>query len=198
MGNSLLELLGEGDDQAPQPLVEIRLGDEPAMVMLFTHDVDTVQLHYESDPAVRSYVLCPGKGCPACHLGSSPKQYYLLAVYSVEDQRVGVIRISDVRTPDALATRLLPFLQDDDIAKKVLFVSRNGAKYTVEARPLAEHAYQGEREIEAFEEQRKNGLDLSTAFLRLAPAEYADVERIRRKLDAVGGYEPPKVKAKPK
>ena len=55
---SLLDLLGDSDDQCPQPLEEVRLGDEPVMVMLFTDDVETVRLHYESDAAVRACRFC--------------------------------------------------------------------------------------------------------------------------------------------
>ena len=112
-------------------------------------------------------------------------------MYSLEDQQVGVIRIADKRSPGSLLTYLTPHLRDPDISKKVLFIRRKGSRYSVEARPLTENASRGEGEIEHFLKQREGGLDFRSAFLHLTPEEYADIERVRRKLDAVGGFEPP-------
>ena len=190
--SSLIDHFETQDDNQPTGLSECRLGREPTMILAFTGDTDEVALHYESDEAVRSYVPCPGDDCPVCFLGSAPQEFFLLAAFNVESQRVEVLRISKKRGPDSLGAHLIPHLRDPDIANKVVFISRDNSRYRVEVRPLAENADRGAAAISAFQAACEEGLELSSAFPQLSSADIAEVERVRRKLDAVGGYAPSK------
>lgn len=175
---------------APKSLQELRLGKEPSMVLLFTEEAEDVLLHYEKDEAVRSFVPCPGKDCPLCYVGSAPQKFLLLPVYNIETCRVEVLRIPTTRGPETLVASLLPLLKDPNISNKLFLLSRNIARYRVEIHDLSEDADRGIDAIQSFMEACGNGLKLVSAFPQWSAKELAGVERIRRKLDACGGYSP--------
>jgi len=188
---SLSDLANEGAGEAPSILNELRLGTEPAACLLFEDDTQEVSLHYESDPSVRSYVICPGPGCPACFLGSAPKEFGLLPVLNIESGEVEVLRVSRQRGPGALLDGLLPIVKRSDLADLLVLIRRAGMRYSVSTQPLAEGATRHEQVIAAFQEAMQGGLRLSSAFYAPTASELAETERIRRKLDAMGGYEAP-------
>ena len=179
----------EGPDEHEQAsLRECRLVPEPVMLLIFTDEVEDVSLHYESDDSIRSYLVCPGEGCPLCFLGSPPQAQILLPVFNVEAQAVQVLRVSKKRGPDSLGGNLVPHLNDPHISNKLLTLSRQSYRYRVESRELAENASRGTEAIAAFKTAFEAGLKLSSAFPQLGPSEIADIERVRRKLEAIGGF----------
>ena len=188
---NLLDFYSGADGEPMPTLSEMKLGQEPAMAMLFTPDSEEVRLHYVSDDAVRAYVVCPGSGCPLCYCAVEPKTYHLLPVLDMESGMVKVLRIPARRQPDGLGPLLVPHLRDEAIASKVILISRNGAKYTVEARALGANAKRGEHQIKAFVDDREAGMTLGSAFPHMTPEELAEVPTIAAKLDALGGWEPP-------
>lgn len=185
---SIIEEFDQLNENQPQCLEELRLGPEPTMVIAFTRDVEDVSFHYEDDESARGYIVCPGENCPACHLGAQPVPTWLLPAYSIEDEDIRVLRIPKRRAASSLATHLMPLLRRPDIGDQMLLITRNGAKYAVEARTLAKNASRGEAAMSEFLARWKEGLKLSSAFVHLTPEEYAEVPRIRRKLDARGDY----------
>lgn len=188
-----------GSDSGSRPaLAELRLGPEPAMVMLFTAEADDVRLHYIDDDVVRAYVPCPGTGCPICYTGMRPWQFDLLPVLDIESSTVKVLRVRDDRRPEGLAGRLMPHLKDKDNVNKVILLRRDGAVYTVEARPLGSDAKRCEVEIKAFLDDVEKGLRLDSAFRHMTPEELADVPKIQKRLEALGGWKPPRRRTAPK
>jgi len=193
---TLTDRLESLDDGHAADICALRIRKEPSMIILFTQEIETVNLHYEEDEAIRSYVQCPGSGCPLCHIGSKPAQFDLLPVYSIDSGNVEVLRISSRRGPGSLLTALAPFLKDPNISNKLFLVSRSGMQYRVECRDLGEKADRGEIEIQAFLKQLENGLELRNAFPFYPPADLAEIERVRKKLNAMGGYSLPNAAAK--
>ena len=191
---SLIDFYTGSEGDANPTLSEMRLGSEPAMALLFTADAQETRLHYIGDESVRSYVVCPGTGCPACHCGVEPRQFNLLPVFDVAACAVKVLRVSARRQQDGLGPLLLPHLRDKAIASKLILISRNGATYTLEARLLAAHANRGEAAIKAFLDELQAGLKLETSFPRMSPEELAEVPAITAKLAAIGGWQPPGAK----
>ncbi len=185
------EVLEAEEPSGPEQLEPVRLGEEPSLLMLFTSDGERARLHFEPDSAVNGYLPCPGEGCPLCFLGQSPKDFALLPVLNLEKRAVEVLRISTRRGPGTLAAGLLPHLRDEAIENEVFSISRVGAKFRVEVRPLGERADRCTGVIEAFLRARGEGLSLLSAFAEYTAAELAEIERVRLKLDAVGGWTPP-------
>ena len=188
---NLFDLLGNAGASQPAGITELRTGTEPATVRLFTSEVETARIHYESGEPFRTYVICPGTGCPVCHIGSAPQQCGLLPVYNLETRAVEVVRFSIRQVPGALVTLLMQLLRDEGIAEKVVLLSRDGSRYTARSQPLGEDADHGDAAIASFIEAQQAGLKLAGAFAQPTAAELAEVERVRRKLDAVGGYKLP-------
>lgn len=188
---NLIEELEQQDSQGPDVLRTVKLGKEPTALILFTGEFEPATLHFEGDEAVWSYIPCPGGGCPICFLGSAPQQFYLLPVFNVESRQVEVLRISSHRGPDSLSGGLKPHLKDPQIAEKIFLVSRLFKRFKIEVRPLAENADRGAQVILAFKTAWEGGLKLIDAFPKMSPSEIAEVERVRRKLDAIGGWTPP-------
>ena len=86
----------------------------------------------------------------------------------------------------------LPHLRGEQVQDKLILVSRDRSRYSVEARPLGERADRCLGVIEAFAKARDAGLSLLTAFPTFSAVELAEVPRVRAKLDALGGWTPPK------
>ena len=192
MSKNLIDYYSDAGDGAPSTITELRLGAEPAMTLLFTPECQEVLLHYVADESVRSYVQCPGEGCPICYTGSSPSRFDLLPLFDVESGIVKVLRIPDNRRPTGLAAKLVPHLKDKDVADKLILISRQGTTdYSVEARPLGPDANRGEVEINAFVERVDEGLQLRGAFPEMTPAELAEVPKVAARLEALGGWVPP-------
>jgi len=165
----------------------MRVGAEPVLALFFSRDSEPVRLHYESDETVQSYLHCAGAGCCICQLGAAPTRFLLLSVYSLESRAVEVLRVSEARGPGKLRTELGILQEQEDLASTLVSIARGkNYRYTVQVRPLGEHADRGSAAIESFLRARKGGLRLSMAFLTMSPLEMAEVPRIRRKLDAIG------------
>jgi hypothetical protein len=190
MGN-LIEYFTGDDNPSQSRLTEMKLGREPAMGLFFTADTEDVRLHYVDDESVRSYVRCPGTGCPLCYCGIEPQSFKLLPTYDVEAGDVKVLRISTRRSPDSLGPLLVPHLRDPDVASKLILLRRDGPKYGVEVRKLGPNAKRGESAIREFLELRGEGLQLQSAFELMSPVELSEVPKVAAKLEAIGGWEQP-------
>jgi hypothetical protein len=177
--------------QASNPLRAVRLSESPTAILAFTTDADEADLHFERDPTVNAYVLCPGTGCPLCHLAQQPEHFQLLPVVNIERRAVEVLRISMKRGPGTLAAGLLPHLRDPHIDEKYFVITRSGAVHAVVARPLGERADRCVDVIQAFRSGREGGLSLLTAFHSYSAEDLAEVPRVRRLLDADDGWSPP-------
>lgn len=177
----LLSTLGtpEADDRR---LREIRLGTKPANLLLFTKEGDKVLLHWEDDPTTRTFVVCPGAGCPACLLSEKPSRFWLLPAYDLGAGRVGVLRIPSTRGPESLAGQLVAVLRRADLADVAVRIMRDGGSYTVVACKLTEHADRG---VQAIQQYLADPPSLVTAFTALDLEEYREIPRIRKLLDAI-------------
>jgi len=180
-----------GAASGPERLELVRIGATATMVQFFTRDGDRGRFHWEEDPTVSSYVLCPGIPCPLCFVHEAPTDAHLLPVLAVERKAVGVLMVSLARGPASLGAQLIPHLRDEGIQDKLFLLSRERAKYSVEVHPLGERADRCLGTIKAFTTARDAGLSLLTAFPNLSAQELADVPRVRAKLDALGGWTPP-------
>lgn len=186
-----LALATGGDDAAP--LRELRLGGEPAVVMLFTADIEQSLLHWEKDPRFNCYVVCPGPGCPLCWLGNAPSEFALLPVLNCESGEVEVLRVSRQRGVGKLMDGLLPVLARRDLAENVVVIQRDTpySPHIVTVEPLASGASRHEDAIEQFKEQVAGGLKLTSAFCAPTAAELLEAARIAKKIAARPGYMPP-------
>lgn len=184
---SLISYFESPSEQPLQSLKELRLGREPALLQVFTDEVEPAVLHFEEDEQWRKYVVCPGEGCALCYLGNAPGQSLLLPVINLASRQVEVLRIPPSRGPDSLGILLCPFLKDPNISDKGLRISSANYRYHIEAFPLADAIDYGSGAVAGFHAAHKGGLKLCTAFPRPTPAQIAEIPRIQRKLQPLGG-----------
>lgn len=186
----LREVLQE-EPEFPELLEPVRLGPLPTALLLFTPDAEEVSLHFVADQAVRSYVPCPGDECPLCYCGVRPSPAFLLPVISIQRRCVQVLRVAQRRGPGSLFTMLAPHLGEEDMANKLYLIRRDGGRYLVETQDLGERADRCDRVITGFLKAREEGLRLTSAFPSYTSEELAEVEEVKRFLDAVGGWSAP-------
>jgi hypothetical protein len=175
----------------PQRLEVVRLGANPALILCFTRDSEPARMHWEDDPTVHAHVPCTDGGCPACFSHEVPVAYHLLPVIEVEKRKVGVLMVSMARGPQSLAAHLLPHLRDSDVDNKLFVISRVQWKFDVTVRPLGERADRCTDIVKAFVAAHSRGLSLLSAFPKLSPADWAEVPRMRARLNTLGGWTPP-------
>lgn len=190
MGN-LHEFFSGGEAGPLRHLEEQRIGGDPAMVILFTSESAEAQMHFIEDPTVRGYVICPGRGCPACHAGTAPVLMLLLPVFDVTTRAVRVLRIPARRHPGSLLSLIMAHLPKDKPTNRMLAITRNGMKYSVVAHQVAPTADRGEEVIRDFLQHHEMGLKLESAFQRVTCEELADVPQIANRLSMLGTWQPP-------
>lgn len=190
MGN-LYEFFSGGADGPANQLEEQRIGADPTMIMLFTADTTDVNMHFVEDPAVRSYVICPGPGCPVCHVGSAPVLMMLLPVYDVTTRSVRVLRLPARRQQGSLLALIMSHAPKGAPTNRLLAITRNGMKYSVVAHQIAATADRGDEVIRAFLDHHAKGLKLESAFQSMTAEELADVPQVANRLSMLGTWQPP-------
>lgn len=178
-------------DDNPLVLKTVAIRGEPVMLRLFTDEYEDVSLHYENDDAVRGYLVCPGRGCPLCHLGNAPQLSHLFAVYNFETRAVEVLRVPASLGPGSLFSQLRPLFMDPGVADKLVTIAGAKGVYAVRSRELAATVDRGTAAITAYVDAAKAGLKLRSAFAVMTAKDLACVARIRVKLEALGDYAAP-------
>jgi hypothetical protein len=190
MGNLVQFMAGTGDGQ-PDHLQELRLGSDPAMVHLFTSETTDVGMHFVDDPSVKANVICPGKGCPVCHLGSAPTQTMLLPTYEIGSKTIRVLRVTMTRKPGSLAACLQPHVAGGQTSARLLAITRHDYRYAVVAHQVATTADRGDDVIKDFLNVAYREALVKSAFRQMSAEELAEVPVIANKLASLGTWQPP-------
>jgi hypothetical protein len=163
----------------------VRLGSDETAIILFTADTEEVAIHYCSETEINGYVVCNGDGCTLCRIGRKRDQRLLLAVYLPAAGCVGILPVSRSLRPFALLPQISNVLKAEK--PMVMFVSRDGAKYTVSTAELPKDVDGGEAAIKRFHEDYKAGIiKLPSVYLKFENEQLADVEAISRMLKLKG------------
>jgi hypothetical protein len=172
--------------EATQSMLEvIRLGSDETAIITFTADSETVDLHYCSETEINSYVICNGPGCVLCRIGRKRDQRLLLPVYLPAAGCVGILPVSQSLRPFALLPQIANVLKADK--SMVMFVTREGAKYTVSTTELQKDVDGGEIAIRRFLDNYEAGLHvLADVYPRIDNEQLANVEEIARMMSLKG------------
>jgi hypothetical protein len=155
----------------------VRLGSDETAIIPFTAESYTVELHYCSETEINSYVHCNGPDCVLCRIGRKLNQRQLLPVYLPTEGCVGILLVSGSFRPFALLPQILNVLKAEK--RMVMFVARDGAKYTVSTAELHKDVDDGKSEIKRFLEDYEAGLhDLSTVYPTIENDQLASVGEI--------------------
>lgn len=169
-----------------EPLLEVvRLGSDETAIIPFTADSVAVDLHYCPETEINSYVNCNGPNCVLCGIGRKREQRLLLPVYMPAAGCVGILPVSRSLRPYALLPQISNVLKAGK--PMVMFVTREGAKYTVSTTELQKDVDGGEAVIRRFQADYEAGIHvLATVYPRIDNEELARVEEIARMMSLKG------------
>ena len=170
------------------PLELVRLGIDETAIIPFTADSEGVDLHYCSETEINGYVVCNGPDCVLCRIGRRKEQRLLLPVYLPAEGRVGILPVSRSLRPFALLPQIANALKTEN--PMVMFVSRDGARYTVLSAELKDDVDRGEASIKNFlADYKADHHALSSIYPKIENEQLACVEEIGRMmaLKGIGG-----------
>jgi len=172
-------------DSTESLLGVVRLGSDETAIIPFTADSESVDLHYCSETEINGYVICNGSDCLLCRIGRKRDQRLLLPVYLPAAGCIGILPISRSLRPFALLPQISNVLKAEK--PMVMFVTREGAKYTISTAELQKDVDGGEAAIKRFLDDDQAGvLDLTTVYPRVDNEQLANVEEIGRMMALKG------------
>ncbi len=181
-----VNLLDVAAAESAEPLLElVRLGSDETAIIPFTADSEAIDLHYCSETEINGYVVCNGPDCVLCRIGRKRDQRLLLPVYLPAAGCVGLLPVSRSLRPFALLPQISNVLKAGK--PTVLFVTREGAKYTVSTAELREDVDGGEAAIRRFLDDYEAGLHvLAAVYPRIGNEQLAGVEEIGKMMALKG------------
>lgn len=163
----------------------VRLGSDETAIIFFTSDSEEVDIHYCSETEINGYVLCNNPDCVLCRIGRRRDQRLLLPVYLPTPGCVGILPVSRSLRPYALLPQIASVLKAEK--PMVMFVTRDGAKYTVSTTELQKDVDGGEVAIKSFKDEYESGHhDLASVYPKIDNDELAGVEKISRMMALKG------------
>jgi len=172
--------------ETAESLIEVvRLGPDETAIIPFTADSEAVDLHYCSETEINSYVICNGIDCVLCRIGRKRDQRLLLPVYLPAAGCVGILPVSRSLRPFALLPQISNVLKAGK--PMVMFVTREGAKYTVSTAELQNDVDGGEAATRRFLDDYEAGIHILVAvYPRIDNEQLASVEEISRMMSLKG------------
>jgi len=140
-------LTDEGMPQAATGLQRVKISESETPVYPFAASGELISLHYLDDEEL-GYVPCGGKGCVLCAIGLHRTEHVLLPVYNPSTGAVEVLLASTSQRPGSLLPPLKAILKAG--RPVVVFLTRNGKKFTVSSGAIPADADHGESAIAAF------------------------------------------------
>ena len=180
---NLLEVAAAESGEAPLEMV--RLAEDETAFTFFTAETEAAEIHYCSETEIRGYVLCNGPDCLLCRIGRKRDQRLLLPVYLPAVGCVGILPVSRSLRPFALLPQISNVLKMEK--PMVMFVTREGAKYSVSTAEIQKDVDGGEAAIKRFVQDYESGhLNLATVYQRIENEQLADVGEIARMMSLKG------------
>ena len=126
----------------------IKLGVDETAILPFTASGESVDIHYCHETEINSYVVCNGPDCLLCRIGRRKDPRILLPVYLPAAGCIAILSVNPASRPYGLLPQVLEVLKAGK--PMVMFVTRNGAKYTVSTVDLQKDVDGGEAVIKRF------------------------------------------------
>lgn len=166
-------------------LETVRLGSDETAIIPFTADSEAVELHYCSETEINGYVICNDPDCALCRIGRKREQRLLLPVYLPAAGSIGILPVSRSLRPFALLPQISNVLKAG--RPMVMFVTREGTKFTVSTAELRKDVDGGEAVIRRFLDDYEAGLHcLAAVYPRIDNEQLASVEEIARMMSLKG------------
>jgi hypothetical protein len=173
------------DEILTSPLEVVRLGEDQTPIIPFTSSSEAVNIHYCSYPEINSYIICNEPKCLLCQIGRKQDKRLLLPVYLPLSGCIGVLPVGRSMRPFALLPQLFPILKSQE--RRLLFITRQGARYTVDMDILKDDVDAGEEVIHQFLEDYSSGhYDLTSVYMRIDNEELSQIGEISKMMALKG------------
>ncbi|NQU63613.1 MAG: hypothetical protein HQ517_04930 [SAR324 cluster bacterium] len=184
--NKMVNIFELAEAKVTVPELDLsRLGNDQIAATPFTVDGEAVDLHYCSEAEIGGYTRCNGPDCILCKTGRRVEERVLIPVYLPTEGRIGVLPVSRSFRPFALLPQLINVMKADE--PQVMFIMRDGAKYTVSTANLSEDSDRGELTIKLFQEEFEAGVyQLSDVYPKIENDQLAKVQEISRMMNLKG------------
>lgn len=181
-----INLMDLANAEANESLLEqIRIGSDEIALIAFTGESEAVNLHYCSETEINSYVICNDQDCALCRIGRKRDERLLLPVYLPASGCIGILPVSRSLRPFALLPQILNVLKAGK--PMVMFIVRDGSKYTVSTVEIQNDLDGGEAAIKRFLDEYEKGLhDLTAVYPRIDNDQLANVAEIGRMMALKG------------
>jgi hypothetical protein len=180
---NILDLVS--DEPSNSQLERVRLNGDETPIFPITEFSEGAYLHYCPEIEIKDSVICNGDDCVLCKIRRKKDSKLLLPVYLPAADRVGVLPMSKSLRPFSLLPQIAGCLKTGK--PLVMFVVRDGMKYTVSTRELQDDVYCGERVIQKFLADLEAGLiDLTSVYPKIDNAELATIDEIARMMALKG------------
>lgn len=171
-------------------LAILRIHEEPCVIAVFTSECESIATHFIDTSAHRGYVQCNSAlegRCILCDTKRKSEMRVVMPVYDVEGDSIKALMFSTIRTPHSLGPQIGQQLDQGDLDKRFLVISRDYAKYKVGSIPMPNGAESGESVIAEFREQIGDLSDcLKNVIHRMTNADLSAIPEIERKANALG------------
>lgn len=172
-------------ESAGHPLEAIKLGPNETPILAFTADGVKSDVHYCNESEINGFVHCNGPDCLLCRTGRKADTRLFLPVYLPAAGYVGILPVPLSHRPFALLPQILNVLKAGK--QMVMFITRDGAKYSVSTTELQKDVDAGEIAILQFQDEFEAGtIDITVIYPRIANKDLANVEEIARMMALKG------------
>jgi hypothetical protein len=163
----------------------IKLGSDETAILPFTASGESVDIHYCHETEINSYIVCNGPDCLLCRIGRKKDPRILLPVYLPTAGCIAILSVNPATRPFGLLPQVLNVLKAGK--PMVMFVTRNGSKYTVSTVDLQNDVDGGDAAIKQFCDDYEAGLhDLTAVYPRIDNEELANIGEIGRMMALKG------------
>ncbi len=186
---NLFDLMNpDGDHTAPaSALRSIRIPSSGVFVIPFTADAVRVSAHYCDDPDVNDWVLCWGspEECALCAISRKAEQRLLLPVFDCEQGEVGVLAMSSLMRPKALAPQVFQAIAEASRrGPQIISITKpDQMSFSVASWSIPPGVDDGRTAIAKFVQDREQGLvRLDSVYLTLPNETLRALPQVARKL----------------
>jgi hypothetical protein len=161
------ELAGEANGQ---PLEVFRVDQQVREFVTVSADYEEAYVHFVNDPEISGYIRCNANAknadCALCQAEIRLETRFLIAVYDPRAEAIAVLAVSPSCRPSALLPQIIAALEKDQ--PQVVFLKREGAKYSLRFAALEEGMDDGAAIVAAFRDKYQAGeMKLADVFLHL-------------------------------
>lgn len=160
------EAAAGGGGPAGSPLTFARIGSNPRLLVIFTHQAVKVQLHHLDSSEFKGHLRCNGQSCVLCKAGYHTFPKVIYPVYNPLTHRVELLSVDESYELDSTLAKLRPLIKPG--AMTAMLIKHTDFVFTIIERELLPSMTPDAGVIERFLNEWEQGLlDLASIYKRM-------------------------------